>query len=235
MIAALPPVLSATAWPSSRLIAADRHRHDSRRRRRRCCSRLREDAPAHAGRSAAVALVVGGVVMLVVGALGTARRDEDARRRAGDALRVGVAQALALIPGVSRSGVDDRRSRCCSASTRGRRRGSRSCSAIPAIARRGGKEALDLRSAASRRRRARCSPSAADVGRRGLPDDQYFLRFLAGHRLDVFAASPRACGRDVRLLFGEPASTADSTSTPTLTCRLATADSRLRDCAADST
>ena len=70
-------------------------------------------------------LIVFGFVMLAAEAL--SRRDRPLREiNARDGLLIGLAQALALVPGVSRSA---RRSRpaCCATSTARRRRATRSC------------------------------------------------------------------------------------------------------------
>lgn len=135
---------------------------------------------------AAVALAVGAVLMLVAERLGTRHRDEGSLTMLEAGL-IGVAQACALVPGVSRSG-----STIAIAMLLGLRRESAArftfLLAIPAILGAGGKEALELGS---------LQPDAAlltifAVGAGisavvGYVTIKYFLRFLAGHRLDVFS------------------------------------------------
>jgi undecaprenyl-diphosphatase len=54
---------------------------------------------------AAVTLALGGIVFLIIERLGPRLRSTDEGMRAVDALLIGLAQTLALIPGVSRSGA----------------------------------------------------------------------------------------------------------------------------------
>ena len=134
----------------------------------------------------AVTLTIGGVALLAAERAGSSRRDETTIRPA-DALLMGTGQAAALVPGMSRSG-----STIAVGMFLGMTRESAArfsfLLGIPAIGAAAAKEGLHLVKA-------------------GIPGDQlalfavgmltsmavgyltikYFLRFLAGHRLDVFA------------------------------------------------
>jgi undecaprenyl-diphosphatase len=135
---------------------------------------------------AAVALAAGAVLMLVAERLGTRHRDEGSLTMI-DAGLIGLAQACALVPGVSRSG-----STIAIAMLLGLRRESAArftfLLAIPAILGAGGKEAIELRhlqpDAALLTLFAIGAVVSAVVGYVTI---KYFLRFLAGHRLDVFS------------------------------------------------
>ena len=185
MIAALPEALSATGGPSSRLIrlivigtmpaiVVGLLFNDYVE------TRLRTPLVA------AVALAVGAVVMLVSERVGTPSRDETTMS-AGDALAVGLAQACALIPGVSRSG-----STIAIAMLLGIRREAAArftfLLAIPAILAAGGKESLELRHMhPGGDVLALFAVGAVVSAVVGYVTIKYFLRFLAGHRLDVFS------------------------------------------------
>jgi undecaprenyl-diphosphatase len=135
---------------------------------------------------AAVALAVGAAAMLAAERLGRRVRDEHAITW-GSALAIGCAQASALIPGVSRSG-----STIALAMFLGFRRDAAArftfLLAIPAMLAAAGKEALELRHMA-------LGPSSVQLFAVGILVSagvgyvtiKYFLRFLAGNRLDVFA------------------------------------------------
>ena len=114
-----------------------------------------------------------------------------------DAVLIGCAQASALIPGMSRSG-----STIAMGMFLGVRRDAAArftfLLAIPAMIAAAAKEALELRNMPlARRRRARRWRSGMIVSAAvGYLTIKYFLRFLGGHRLDVFAAlSAAARGR----------------------------------------
>jgi undecaprenyl-diphosphatase len=136
---------------------------------------------------AAGALTVGALAMIVAERLGPRTRNEHGLRWS-DAILIGCAQAAALIPGMSRSG---------STITMGMFLGVRRDSAarftfllaIPATLAAAGKESLELAH----------MQLTGDVivlfvvgiivsGVVGYVTIKYFLRFLAGHKLDVFAA-----------------------------------------------
>ena len=135
---------------------------------------------------AAVALVVGAMLLLAIERIRTRGLDEDALGLGG-AFAVGVAQASALIPGVSRSGAT-----IATGMALGLRRDAAArftfLMSIPAITAAAGKEALELRHMAL---------GAADVqlflvgmvtsGVVGYLAVKYLIKFLATHRLDVFA------------------------------------------------
>ncbi len=135
---------------------------------------------------AAWALAIGAVVMFAAERLGTRRRSEDSVTWLEAAL-IGCAQACALIPGVSRSGAT-----ISLGMFLGLRRDAAArftfLLAIPATLAAAAKESLEL---------GHMGISAANVrlmiigvivsGVVGYITIKYFLRFLAGHRLDVFA------------------------------------------------
>ena len=135
---------------------------------------------------AAGALAVGAVAMLVAERLGRRTRDERTITWV-DAFAIGSAQAMALVPGVSRSGIT-----IAVAMLLGLRRdaGARFTFllAIPAMLAAAGKEALELR-------HMQLAPSSGQLFAVGMLVSaavgyvtiKYFLRFLAGNRLDVFA------------------------------------------------
>jgi undecaprenyl-diphosphatase len=134
----------------------------------------------------AAALAIGGVGLLVAERFGTMHRSEDSITPI-EALLIGVAQASALIPGVSRSGAT-----LTVAMLFGLRREAAArfvfLLSLPAVAAAAAKEALDL----------------SDVGMEGVPVTlllvglvssaivgyltiRFFLRYLANHSLAVFA------------------------------------------------
>ncbi len=135
---------------------------------------------------AAWALAIGAAVMFAAERLGTNRRAEDTMTWF-DAFLIGCAQASALIPGVSRSGAT-----ISLGLLLGLRRDAAArftfLLAIPATLAAAGKESLEL---------GRMGISAANAqlmivgvivsGLVGYITIKYFLRFLAGNRLDVFA------------------------------------------------
>lgn len=135
---------------------------------------------------AACTLAAGAVLMLVAERVRPQVRHESALD-VGDAVLIGIAQASALVPGVSRSGAT-----ISVGMLLGMRRDAAArftfLLGIPAIAGAGAREAVDL---------VRLQPAdgmlllflvgmltSAAVGYLTI---KYFLRFLAGHRLDVFA------------------------------------------------
>jgi undecaprenyl-diphosphatase len=135
---------------------------------------------------AAVALAVGAAVMMAAERLGERRRDEGAVTWL-DSVLIGIAQACALVPGVSRSGAT-----ISIGMFLGLRRDAAArftfLLAIPAMLAAAGKEGLELR---------HMNLTGADVQMMaigvivsalvGYLTIKYFLRFLAGNRLDVFA------------------------------------------------
>ena len=135
---------------------------------------------------AAGALAVGAALMMVAERVGARVRTEEAATWT-DALLIGTAQACALIPGVSRSG-----STIAVGLLLGMRRDAAArftfLLAIPAVLAAAGKEALELRhiplTTAVLQQFAVGMIVSALVGYVTI---KYFLRFLAGHRLDVFA------------------------------------------------
>jgi undecaprenyl-diphosphatase len=136
---------------------------------------------------AAVALAVGAILMLVAERLGPRTRDEHSLTWT-DAVLIGCAQSAALIPGMSRSG---------STITMGLFRGVRRDAAarftfllaIPAMLAAAAKEGLEVM-------KIDLPPGSASLfvigtvvsAVVGYLTIKYFLRFLASHRLDVFAA-----------------------------------------------
>lgn len=135
---------------------------------------------------AASALAVGAFVMFVAERAGNRTRDERTISWV-DAVVIGCAQASALIPGVSRSGAT-----IALGMFLGFRRDAAArftfLLAIPAMVAAAGKEALELR-------HMPLGPGAVELfvvgtlvsGAVGYVTIKYFLRFLAGNRLDVFA------------------------------------------------
>ena len=135
---------------------------------------------------AAGALLVGAVLLLAIERMGARRGGEDVLTLAG-AFLIGVAQSMALIPGVSRSGIT-----IAAGMALGLRREAAArftfLMSIPAILAAAAKEALELRE---------LSLGAADaslflIGMAtsaivGYLTVKYFIRFLVNHSLDVFA------------------------------------------------
>lgn len=135
---------------------------------------------------AAGALAVGAAGMLIAERLGPRHRTETSMGW-GDTILIGCAQAAALVPGISRSGATI---------TMGMFLGIRRDAAarftfllaIPAMAAAAAKETLEVVQldlpAASLQLFAVGMVVSAAVGYLTI---KYFLRFLAGHKLDVFA------------------------------------------------
>jgi undecaprenyl-diphosphatase len=135
---------------------------------------------------AATALVAGAGLLLLIERLGTKRGGEDQLTIPG-AVLIGVAQTLALIPGVSRSGAT-----IAAGMSLGLRRDVAArftfLMSIPAILAAAGKEALELRGMAfGREDAAYFAVGAATSAVVGYLTVKYFIKFLATHRLDVFA------------------------------------------------
>jgi undecaprenyl-diphosphatase len=135
---------------------------------------------------AAAALAVGAVLMLVAERAGSRERDESSLSVV-DAILIGIAQACALIPGVSRSG-----STIAVGMLLGVKRESAArftfLLAIPAILAAAGKESLELRHMHAGADLLTLFAVGAVVSAIvGYVTIKYFLRFLAGNRLDVFA------------------------------------------------
>lgn len=135
---------------------------------------------------AAVALLIGAGLLLFIERVRTAGRGEEALSLSG-AFVVGIAQASALIPGVSRSGAT-----IATGMAMGLRREAAArftfLMSIPAIIAAAAKEALALgdlaMGPAEWRLFAVGMGTSAIVGYFTV---KYLLRFLATHRLDVFA------------------------------------------------
>jgi undecaprenyl-diphosphatase len=135
---------------------------------------------------AAAALAVGATLMLLAERAGSRTRDERGITWL-DAVLIGCAQASALIPGMSRSGTT-----IAIAMFLGFRRESGAkftfLLAIPAMLAAAAKETLELRDMP-------LAPDAVQLFAVGMVVSavvgyvtiKYFLRFLAGHRLDAFA------------------------------------------------
>jgi len=135
---------------------------------------------------AAIALAAGAVLMLVAERATRASRDEAGLTMA-DAALIGLAQACALVPGVSRSG-----STIAIGMLLGVRRESAArftfLLAIPAILAAAGKESIELRHMHPDAHLLTLFAVGALVSAVvGYLTIKYFLRFLARHRLDVFA------------------------------------------------
>jgi undecaprenyl-diphosphatase len=135
---------------------------------------------------AAVALAVGAAVMLAAERLGARARSEDSVSWS-DAVFIGIAQACALIPGVSRSGAT-----ISIGMFLGLRREAAArftfLLAVPAMVAAAGKEGLELRHMQLTRGDIQMMAIGVLVSAFvGYLTIKYFLRFLAGNRLDVFA------------------------------------------------
>jgi undecaprenyl-diphosphatase len=135
---------------------------------------------------AAVALIAGAGLLLVIERLSARTKSEEALS-AGGALAIGVAQAVALVPGVSRSGAT-----IVTGMALGLRREAAARFAflmsVPAILAAAAKEGLELRHLA-------LGPDAVPLFLVGMLTSavvgyltvKYFIRFLVSHKLDVFA------------------------------------------------
>lgn len=135
---------------------------------------------------AAFTLAAGAVLMLVAERVVT-RQQTEGSLTMGDALLIGVAQASALVPGVSRSG-----STIAVGMLLGLRREAAArftfLLGIPAIAGAGAREALALAQSGQAGDTFGLFVTGIVVSAAvGYLTIKYFLRFLAGHRLDVFA------------------------------------------------
>jgi undecaprenyl-diphosphatase len=150
---------------------------------------LFNDVIEHALRTplvAACTLLAGGLLMLAAERLGTRERGEETITW-GEALLIGVAQASALVPGVSRSGAT-----IATGMLLGVRRDAAArftfLLAIPAMVAAAAKEGLELRHMALPDGAVQLMVVGLVVSAVvGYLTIKYFLRFLAGHRLDVFA------------------------------------------------
>ena len=135
---------------------------------------------------AAIALAAGAALMLVAERATSASRDV-AGLTMVDAVLIGIAQACALIPGVSRSG-----STIAVGMLLGMRRESAArftfLLAIPAILAAAGKESIELRHTHPDGHLLTLFAVGAAVSAVvGYLTIKFFLRYLARHRLDVFA------------------------------------------------
>lgn len=133
-----------------------------------------------------VALALGGLVLLVVERVARARRDVD-ELSGGEAVYLGVAQALALIPGVSRSGAI-----LAVGMFLGLRREAAARFAfllsIPAITAAAGRETLELAAEGVATDALRIMVIGMVVSAIvGYFTVKYFIRYVARHSLDLFA------------------------------------------------
>jgi undecaprenyl-diphosphatase len=131
-------------------------------------------------------LTIGAIAMFVAERVGTRERAEDSLTWL-DAVLIGLAQACAIVPGVSRSGAT-----IAIGLFIGFRRDAAArytfLLAIPAILAAAGKEGLELRHMQVSTYNAELMVVGVLVSAIvGYLTIKYFLRFLAGHRLDVFA------------------------------------------------
>ena len=134
----------------------------------------------------AVTLIIGGIALLLAERLGSHRRDE-ASLNAVDTFLMGVGQSTALVPGMSRSG-----STIATGMLLGMTRESAArfsfLLGIPAIAAAAAKEGLHVMHAGlSRQDMTLFAVGMLTSALVGYLTIKYFLRYLAGHRLDVFA------------------------------------------------
>jgi undecaprenyl-diphosphatase len=135
---------------------------------------------------AAIALAVGALLLFAIERLGVQGHGEE-RLSLGGALAIGVAQAAAMIPGVSRSGAT-----IATGMALGMRRDAAArftfVMSTPIIVAAAAKEALDLPGLAlGRAEIALIVVGVVTSGVVGYAAVKYFVRFLASHRLDVFA------------------------------------------------
>jgi undecaprenyl-diphosphatase len=135
---------------------------------------------------AATALLIGAGLLLLIERMRPSGRDET-DLGLGGALAIGVAQAAALVPGVSRSGATI----ACGMAL-GLRRDVAARFAfllsVPAVAAAGAKEALVLRGTGFGLDQAGLFLTGLVVSAVvGYLTVKYFIRFLVTHRLDVFA------------------------------------------------
>ena len=142
----------------------------------------------------AFTLAFGGVLMLVAERVGSSHRtvdsltaNDDHSLRAIDALAMGIGQSAALVPGMSRAGTTIVTGMFLGMTREAAARFS-FLLGIPAIAAAAAKEGLHLF-------RTGLTPDEISLFAVGMLTSaivgyltiKYFLRFLAGHRLDVFA------------------------------------------------
>jgi undecaprenyl-diphosphatase len=135
---------------------------------------------------AAVALLVGAGLLLVIERM-SARTSGEEALTAGGALAIGAAQAVALVPGVSRSGAT-----IATGMALGLRRDAAARFAflmsIPAILAAAAKEGLELRHVTlGADALSLFAVGMVTSGVVGYFTVKYFIRFLVSHRLDVFA------------------------------------------------
>jgi len=135
---------------------------------------------------AASALALGAGLLLAVERAGTAGRGEETLTTTG-AIVIGVAQALALVPGVSRSGAT-----IAAGMALGLRRDAAArftfLMSVPAVLAAALKEGLELRHLdVDGTVAALFAVGMVTSGVVGYATVKYFLRFLVSHRLDVFA------------------------------------------------
>jgi undecaprenyl-diphosphatase len=134
----------------------------------------------------AATLTIGALALLLAERVGAQRRDDTALT-ATDAVLMGIGQSTALIPGMSRSG-----STIATGMFLGMTRESAArfsfLLGIPAIAGAAAKEGVHiLRTGLSHQDMLLFAVGMLTSAAVGYVTIKYFLRFLAGHRLDVFA------------------------------------------------
>ena len=133
-----------------------------------------------------VTLTIGGLALLAAERFGARRRDE-ATLSAADSLALGAAQSTALVPGMSRSGSTIAMGMFLGMTRESAARFS-FLLGIPAIAAAAAKEGVHvLRAGISGEEFALFVVGMVTSAAVGYLTIKYFLRFLAGHRLDVFA------------------------------------------------
>jgi undecaprenyl-diphosphatase len=134
----------------------------------------------------AATLTIGGVALLAAERIGSRRRDEQSLT-AADAALVGLGQATALVPGMSRSGSTIAVSMFLGMSRDSAARFS-FLLGIPAIAAAAAKEGVHLfRTGLSAGEITLFAVGMLTSALVGYVTIKYFLRFLVRHRLDVFA------------------------------------------------
>lgn len=134
----------------------------------------------------AVTLTIGGVALLVAERVGARRRDEKTLS-GSDAGLLGTAQSAALVPGMSRSGSTIAMGMFLGMTRESAARFS-FLLGIPAIAAAAAKEGVELlRTGLTGDEMVLFAVGMVTSAVVGYLTIKYFLRFLAGHRLDVFA------------------------------------------------
>ena len=200
MVRAVPRAFAASPDAGRAADLADRRRDRARRHGRRCSGRTTSSTRRGRRWWRPIALLVGGGVAAARSSGSALRTGGEERADGPGRSGIGVAQAVALVPGVSRSGATIAAGMALGSAPRGR--GAVHLPDERAGDHRRGREggAGTARHWRSARPTPRLRRRHGDVGGRRLSHREVFIRFLAAHRLDVFAWYRIAlCARDFRL------------------------------------